>query len=63
MTEIMSADPVSLAVRSPIIDAVREMANRGVTHLPLLGESGRPVAVTSFRDIAAYMDASFAALR
>ncbi|MDH3294006.1 MAG: CBS domain-containing protein [Acidimicrobiia bacterium] len=62
VTDIMSPEPISLAVRSPIIDAVREMANRGFSHLPLLGESGRPVAVASFRDIAAYMEASFAAL-
>ena len=62
VADIMTPDPISLAVRSPIVGAVEEMANRGFSHLPLLGESGRPVAVASFRDIAAYMETSFAAL-
>lgn len=60
--DIMTPDPVSLAVRSPIVSAIRQMATRGFSHLPLLGETGRPVAVASFRDIAGYMEASFAAL-
>lgn len=60
--DIMTPEPVSLAVRSPIMDAIKEMATRGFSHVPLLGESGRPVAVASFRDIAAYIEASFAAL-
>jgi len=60
--DIMTPEPISLAMRSPIIEAVQEMANRGFSHLPLLGESGRPVAVASFRDIAGYMEASFSAL-
>lgn len=63
VADIMTPDPISLAVRSPVVAAVQEMASRGFSHLPLLGESGRPVAVASFRDIAAYMEASFAALK
>ncbi|NND02735.1 MAG: CBS domain-containing protein [Acidimicrobiia bacterium] len=62
VADIMTPDPISLAMRSPIMEAVDQMAKRGFSHLPLLGESGRPVAVASFRDIAAYMESSFAAL-
>lgn len=60
--QVMTSDPIALAARSPIADAIGQMADRGFSHLPLLGESGRPVAVASFRDIAAYIEASFAAL-
>ncbi len=59
--DIMTPDPIALAVRSPIAAAISEMANRGFSHVPLLGESGRPVAVASFRDIAAYIEVSFSA--
>lgn len=60
--DIMTKDPIALAVRSPIADAIEQMASRGFSHLPLLGESGKPAAVTSFRDIAAYLESSFLAL-
>ena len=60
--QVMTADPIAFAARSPIADAIGQMADRGFSHLPLLGESGRPVAVASFRDIAAYIEASFRAL-
>ena len=60
--EIMSTDPVALAARSPIADAIQQMAERAYSHIPLLGESGRPVGVASFRDVAAYFEASLPAL-
>lgn len=60
--QVMTPDPIALGVRSPIADAIGQMADRGFSHLPLLGESGRPVAVASFRDIASYIEASFGAL-
>ncbi len=60
--QVMTTDPIALSARSPIADAIGQMADRGFSHLPLLGESGRPVAVVSFRDIAAYIEASFGAL-
>jgi CBS domain-containing protein len=62
VSQIMTRDPIALAARSPIAAAIRQMADRGFSHLPLLGESGRPVAVVSFRDIAGYVEASFGAL-
>lgn len=60
--DVMTPNPVALAVRSPISAAIQQMADRGFSHVPLLGESGRPVAVASFRDIASYVEASLAAL-
>lgn len=60
--EVMTPHPVALAARSPISLAIKEMAAQGFSHLPLLGETGRPVAVASFRDIAAYAEQSLEAL-
>ncbi|MCP3977440.1 MAG: CBS domain-containing protein [bacterium] len=62
VSDVMTPEPLAMAARSPIAEAVEKMAERGFSHLPLLGESGRPAAVASFRDIAAYMEVSFAAM-
>ena len=61
VVDYMTADPVALKVRSPIADAIESMAHYRFSHVPLLGESGRPVGVASFRDIAAYIETSLAA--
>jgi CBS domain-containing protein len=60
--EIMTPDPVALRARSPIAGAITQMAEHGFAHVPLLGETDRPVAVTSFRDIAQYVDTSLETL-
>ncbi len=60
--EVMTADPVVLAARSPVADAIGQIIEHEFSHVPLVGESGRPVGVASFRDIAAYVEASLAAL-
>ena len=60
--EIMTSDPIAIEVRSPISDAIQQMAEEGFSHIPLLGESGRPVGAASFRDIASYLESSIAAL-
>lgn len=56
--QVMS-DPVALSPRSPVADGIREIADRGHSNVPLVGESGRPVGIASFRDLAAYLEASF----
>lgn len=56
--EIMTPNPVTLSARSPIVDAIAQMAERNFAHAPLMGESDRPVGIASFRDIAAYFEAS-----
>jgi CBS domain-containing protein len=60
--DVMTRDPVSLTARSSIADAIQEMAELGFSHIPLVGESGRPVGVASFRDISAYLETSLGAL-
>lgn len=56
--ELMSPDVVALSARSMIADAIQKMADRGLSHAPLLGESSRPVGIASFRDIASYFETS-----
>jgi CBS domain-containing protein len=60
--EIMTPEPVALRVRSSIARAITEIAEHGFSHVPLLGETDRPVAVTSFRDIAQYVDSTLETL-
>lgn len=60
--EIMSPDVITLSARSPIVDAIRQMADRGFSHAPLVGESSRPVGIASFRDVAEYFETSLESL-
>ena len=60
--DVMTPDPVRLTARSSIASAIREMTEAGFSHIPLVGESGRPVGVASFRDISAYLETSLGAL-
>ncbi len=60
--EVMTPEPIALSVRSPIGDAMSKMADHGFSHVPLLGESGRLVGVTSFRDVAEYFETSLGVL-
>jgi CBS domain-containing protein len=60
--DVMTPSPVSLDVRSPIADAINEILEQEVSHIPLTGESGRPVGVASFRDIATFIETSLETL-
>lgn len=60
--EVMTRDPVTLSTRAPIADAIREVIEHQFSYVPLVGESGRPVGVASFRDIATYVETSLEAL-
>ncbi len=62
VAEVMTPEPVALSARSSIAAAISQMASRGFSHIPLLGESGRPVGVASFRDLSVYFETSVAAL-
>lgn len=62
VADYMTADPVALSARSPIADAIDKMSHHRFSHVPLLGESGRPVGVASFQDIVAYLEASLSAV-
>ncbi len=62
VSDHMTPDPVVLSSRSPISSAIGEIIENRFSHIPLVGESGRPVGVTSVRDIAAYIETSLASL-
>jgi CBS domain-containing protein len=62
VNEVMTPKPFALSARSSLAEAIGEMAALGCAHVPLLGESGRPVGVASFRDLAAYFEGSVAVL-
>jgi len=62
VSDLMTRDPVALAARSSIAEAIQKMASNGFAHVPLLGESGRPRGVASFRDIAGYFETTVAVL-
>ncbi len=59
---VMTANPISLDARSPIADAIHEILEQEVSHVPLTGESGRPVGVASFRDIATFVETTLETL-
>ena len=59
--QVMS-EPVALSPRSSIADGIKEIADQGHSHVPLVAESGRPAGTASFRDVAAYVEAIIDAL-
>lgn len=61
VNQVMS-EPVALSPRSSIADGIRELAAQGHSNVPLVAESGRPVGVASFRDVAAFIEAALDSL-
>jgi len=60
--DVMDPNPISLDARSSIAAGIHELLDQEVSHVPLTGESGRPVGVASFRDIATYVETSLETL-
>lgn len=60
--DVMTAEPVTLKVRSSVADAVATMAKYEISHVGLIGESGRIVGMASFREVADYFESSLVAL-
>jgi CBS domain-containing protein len=60
--DVMTPDPVSLDVRSTVAEAIHGILEQDVSHIPLTAESGRPVGVASFRDIATFVETSLETL-
>lgn len=56
--DIMTSEPAAFGARAPIADAIEPMVTKEFSHIPILGESGAPVGVASFRDLAAYLETS-----
>jgi CBS domain-containing protein len=60
--DVMDPGPASLDVRSSIADGLERLLADEVSHVLLVGESGRPVGMASFRDIALYVEMSLETL-
>lgn len=52
---VMTSDPETLTPESGISYALNKMSVGGFRHVPLIDESGRPVAVLSMRDVVDYI--------
>jgi CBS domain-containing protein len=64
VSQVMTADPSARAARSPIAEAIRQMGDRGFSHLPLLSESGRLVQqLSEFSDLVRVAVGVFGRLR
>jgi CBS domain-containing protein len=61
VNQVMS-EPVALSARSSIAEGIKELAAQGHSNVPLVAESGRPVGVASFRDVAAYIETALDSL-
>ncbi|MEM9201220.1 MAG: CBS domain-containing protein [Actinomycetota bacterium] len=59
--EIMDPAPPSIPVRSSIADAIDILQRGETSNITLTGETGQPAGVASFRQIAAYVEASLEA--
>ena len=51
----MTANPASLRPGDMLVYALHQMEIGGYRHVPLVDESGAPVAVVSMRDIVGYI--------
>lgn len=58
---VMTTHPVALTVRSPIADAIVQMAQHEMSHVALVAETGKPLGVATFRDVADYFESSLQA--
>lgn len=62
VSSLMNPEPVTLPVRASIADAMQTLLDHEYSHVVLSGESGRPVGVASFRDIAGYIETTLDSL-
>ena len=51
VTEVMSADPATGSVDALAVEALLTMTGRGIHHLPLVDDGGRPVGVMTTTDL------------
>lgn len=58
---IMIPDPPTIPIRSSIADAIAMFRDDQMSNIALVGETGAPVGVASFRQIAEFVEASFEA--
>ena len=59
--DLMVADPQTLPVRSSIADGITTLRTDETSNVTLVGETGQPAGVASFRQIAEYVEAALEA--
>ena len=59
LTEVTTADPVSVNVLDPVRTAVERMQAGGYRHVPVVDEGNRPVGVLSAKRIIRYLAEHF----
>ncbi len=59
--DIMVDHPHTISVRSPIGDAIKLLRADQISNVALVGETGRPAGVASFRQIADYVESTLEA--
>lgn len=62
VSTLMNESPIALPIRSSIADAMQTLLDHEYSHVVLSGESGRPVGVASFRDIARFIETAIDSL-
>jgi CBS domain-containing protein len=55
LREVMTADPVTLGPEDGIAFALNRMIIGGFRHVPIVSETGAPLAVLSLRDVVAFI--------
>jgi CBS domain-containing protein len=59
VSQLMTADPVTLPVDASVAFALNKMLIEGFRHIPLVDEQNRPIAVVSMRDLIDYLSNFF----
>jgi CBS domain-containing protein len=59
ITEVMTADPMSLAPEDPIAYAINRMAVGGYRNVPIVDPEGRAIANLTVRDVIAHLGQLF----
>lgn len=60
--DLMDHDPRALEARSHVVDVIQRILDRESSHVPLTGESGRPVGLASVRDVVAFVETALEVL-
>lgn len=60
--DVMEPHPVALDARAPIAQAVAGMARHEISHVALIADTGKPVGMATFQEVADYFDTSLEAL-
>jgi CBS domain-containing protein len=59
VTEVMTADPVTLPADASVAHALNLMVIEGFRHIPVMDDRGRPIAVVSMRNLIEYLSEFF----